>query len=36
MLDSLFYVLRTGCQWQHLPPPPAFLPWATVHGYFRA
>ena len=36
MLDSLFYVLRTGCQWRHLPPPPAFLPWPTVYGYFRA
>jgi putative transposase len=32
----LFYVLRTGCQWRHLPPPPAFLPWTTVYGYFRA
>jgi len=36
MLDSLFYVLRTGCQWRQLPPPPAFLPWPTVYGYFRA
>jgi putative transposase len=36
MLDSLFYMLRTGCQWRHLPPPPAFLPWPTVYGYFRA
>jgi len=35
LLDSLFYVLRTGCQWRHLPPPPAFLPWPTVYGYFR-
>ncbi len=35
MLDSLFYVLRTGCQWRHLPPPPAFVPWPTVYGYFR-
>ncbi len=35
MLDSLFYVLRTGCQWRHLPPPPALLPWPTVYGYFR-
>jgi hypothetical protein len=22
-LDGLFYLLRTGCQWRHLPPPPA-------------
>ena len=36
LLDSLFYLLRTGCQWRHLPPPPAFLPWLTVYGYFRA
>ncbi|MFL5337654.1 MAG: IS5 family transposase [Geminicoccaceae bacterium] len=36
LLDALFYVLRTGCQWRHLPPPPAFPPWATVYGYFRA
>jgi len=36
MLDSLFYLLRIGCQWRHLPPPPAFLPWPTVYGYFRA
>ena len=21
---------------RHLPPPPAFLPWPTVYGYFRA
>jgi len=36
LLDSLFYLLRTGCQWRHLPPLPAFLPWPTVYGYFRA
>lgn len=29
-------MLRTGCQWRHLPPAPAFLPWPTVSGYFRA
>ena len=29
-LDGLFYVVRTGCQWRHLPPPPAFPPWRTV------
>jgi putative transposase len=33
MLDGLFYVVRTGCQWRHLPP--AFPPWQTVYGYFR-
>jgi transposase len=35
MLDGLFYVVRTGCQWRHLPPPPAFPPWQTVYGYMR-
>ena len=36
MLDGLFYVVRTGCQWRHLPPPPSFPPWPTVYGYFRS
>ena len=36
LLDGLFYVVRTGCQWRHLPPPPVFPPWQTVYGYFRA
>ena len=36
LLDGLFYVVRTGCPWRHLPPPPAFPPWHTVYGYFRA
>ena len=31
MLDGLFHVVRTGCQWRHLPPPPAFPPWQTVY-----
>src|SRR5512135_1896469 len=35
LLDGLFQVVRTGCQWRHLPPPPAFPPWRTVYGYFR-
>jgi putative transposase len=26
LLDGLFYLVRTGCQWRHLPPPPAFPP----------
>jgi putative transposase len=34
MLDGLFSVVRTGCQWRPLPPP-AFPPWQTVYGYFR-
>src|SRR5215208_7314316 len=36
LLDGLFYIVRTGCQWRHLPPPPAFPPWPTVYGYFRS
>ncbi|MBW3656308.1 MAG: transposase [Gemmatimonadetes bacterium] len=36
LLDGLFYVVRTGCRWRHPPPPPAFPPWPTVYGYFRA
>ena len=35
LLDGLFYLVRTGCQWRHLPPPPAFPPWPTVYGYMR-
>ena len=35
LLDALFYVVRTGCQWRHLPPPPLFPPGGTVYGYFR-
>ena len=36
VLDGLFYLVRTGCQWRHLPPPPRFPPRQTVYGYFRA
>ena len=36
VLDALFYIARTGCQWRHLPPPPCSPPWQTVYGYFRA
>src|SRR5215218_9702123 len=36
LLDGLFYLVRTGCQWRHLPPPPAFPPWRTVYGTMRA
>ncbi len=35
LLDGLFYLVRTGCQWRHLPPLD-FPPWPTVYGYFRA
>lgn len=33
MLDALFYVLRTGCQWRYLPHD--FPPWKTVYEQFR-
>ncbi len=36
LLDGLFYLVRTGCKWKHLPPPPAFPPWLTVYDYIRA
>ena len=32
VLDAVFYVLRTGCQWQFLPTD--FPPKSTVWGYF--
>ena len=35
VLNAIFYVVRTGCQWQHLPPPPHFPPFSTVYGYSR-
>jgi transposase len=31
-MDGIFYVLRTGCQWNALPP--EFGPCSTVHGRF--
>src|SRR5215210_7914498 len=33
ILDAIFYVLRSGCQWRLLPHD--FPPWKTVHHYFR-
>jgi putative transposase len=33
LLDGIFYVLRSGCQWRLLPR--EFPPWQTVHHYFR-
>jgi transposase len=36
LLDGLFCLVRTGCQWRHLAPPPALPPWPTVYGYMRA
>jgi len=33
LLDGVFYLVRTGCQWRHLPH--EFPPWKTVYHYFR-
>src|SRR5947209_14068082 len=32
VLDAIFYVLRTGCQWRYLPKD--FPPKSTAWGYF--
>src|SRR5246500_2045794 len=34
VLNAIFYLLRTGCQWRLLPC--EFPPWGTVYHYFRA
>src|SRR5262245_12886570 len=33
ILDAIFSVVRTGCQWRFLPAD--FPPWSTVYGWFR-
>jgi putative transposase len=33
ILDAVFYVLKSGCQWRLLPHD--FPPWKTVHHYLR-
>lgn len=33
LLNAIFYVLRTGCQWRYLPQ--EFPPWKTVYTYFK-
>jgi len=33
LLDAMFYLVRTGCQWRNLPRD--FAPWRTVYHYFR-
>lgn len=33
ILNAIFYVTRTGCQWRNLPHD--FPPWQTVYGNFR-
>ena len=33
ILNALFYVLKTGCQWRELPD--SFPPWQTIYEYHR-
>ena len=33
ILNAIFYMVRSGCQWRLLPHD--FPPWSTVHHYFR-
>src|SRR5258707_14217540 len=33
IVNAIFYVTRTGCQWRMLPS--NFPPWQTVYGYYR-
>ena len=33
ILNAVFYLLRSGCQWRMLSG--EFPPWSTVHHYFR-
>lgn len=34
VIDAIFYLLRTGCQWRQLPSD--FPAWSTVYWYFRS
>ena len=34
IVNAIFYVTRTGCQWRMLPK--EYPPWQTVYRYFRA
>lgn len=33
LLNAVFYLVKTGCQWRNLPK--GFAPWRTVYHYFR-
>lgn len=33
LLDAIFYLTKTACQWRNLPE--NFAPWRTVYHYFR-
>lgn len=34
IVDGIFYLLKTGCQWSMLPS--EFQPWGSVYAYFRS
>lgn len=34
LLNAIFYLVKTSCQWRNLPA--HFAPWATAYHYFRA
>jgi putative transposase len=34
IIDGIFYLLQTGCQWRHLPGD--FPPWQTVYRHFSS
>src|SRR4028119_1712831 len=33
ILNSIFYLVRSGCAWRMLPE--EYSPWPTVHDYYR-
>ena len=33
ILNAIFYLLRTGCSWRHLPKD--YGPWKTIYTYYR-
>ncbi|MDR2389937.1 MAG: transposase, partial [Tannerellaceae bacterium] len=33
ILNGIFYLVKTGCQWRMLPSD--FAPWNTVYYYYR-
>ena len=33
LVNAIFYIVKTGCQWRNLPN--HFAPWPTVYHYFR-
>jgi putative transposase len=35
VLNAIFYLLRSGCQWRMLARD-EFPPWSTLHHYFRS